>query len=207
MAKPDWINVSPQSGTGGRQVSVTAEKNTGTSRTGSFTVRTTSGLSKSVRLSQEEAPSVGTAQLYYEFSSIVNEGYDDVTGLEMGFYGTFADGSRTLKLFTLEGFLTTTDFSVSGETINVQNASEITGIYLKLVGETSDVSEVMIDGGFTFYISADGDTDVSATASGAIVGRSPHDLLCEAPLDTVTLVGTTISISCSGMTVQVYNVG
>lgn len=212
MAKPDWINVSPQSGTGGREVQVTASNMASAGvmedRSGTLTVKTTSGITKQVSVFQQGPESSGTANLYYDFSSIINEGYDDVTGLEVGFYGTFADDSRTLKLFTLEGFLTNTDYSVSNETIPVQNASEITGIYLKLVGgETSDVSEVSIDGEFVFYISADGDTEVAATASGAIVTRSPHDLLCEAPLDTVTLVGTTISISCSGMNVQLYQTG
>lgn len=53
MAKPSWASVSPSSGTGGRSVSVTASSNTNSStRSGSITVRTTSGLSKSVSLSQ-----------------------------------------------------------------------------------------------------------------------------------------------------------
>lgn len=54
MAKPSWITLSKSSGTGSSSVSVTASSNPDTSdRSGSISISTTSGLSKSVSLSQE----------------------------------------------------------------------------------------------------------------------------------------------------------
>lgn len=53
MAKPSWITLSQSSGTGGGSVQVTASQNSGSStRSGTLTVQTTSGLTKSVSLSQ-----------------------------------------------------------------------------------------------------------------------------------------------------------
>lgn len=55
MAKPSWVTCSPSSGTGSKSVNVTASKNTSSSpRLGSFTVKTSSGLTKSVSVSQEK---------------------------------------------------------------------------------------------------------------------------------------------------------
>ena len=54
MAKPSWVTLSKSSGTGGGSVQVTASENTGSStRSGTLTVKTTSGLTKSVAVSQE----------------------------------------------------------------------------------------------------------------------------------------------------------
>lgn len=62
MAKPSWVTCSPSSGTGSESVSVKANSNTGDARSGSFSVRTTSGLTKEISVSQEEkvypAPSI-----------------------------------------------------------------------------------------------------------------------------------------------------
>ena len=56
MAKPSWITLSKSSGTGGGSVSVTASSNVGGTttsyRSGSLTIRTTSGITKTVRCSQ-----------------------------------------------------------------------------------------------------------------------------------------------------------
>ena len=53
MAKPSWITLDKSSGTGGSSVSVTAANNTSTSaRSGTLTVKTASGLTKTVSLSQ-----------------------------------------------------------------------------------------------------------------------------------------------------------
>lgn len=53
MAKPSWVTCSPSSGTGSKSVSVTASKNTGNSvRRGRITIKTTSGLTKEVSVSQ-----------------------------------------------------------------------------------------------------------------------------------------------------------
>lgn len=53
MAKPSWVTCSPSSGTGSKSVNVTASKSTSSStRSGSFTVKTSSGLTKSVSVSQ-----------------------------------------------------------------------------------------------------------------------------------------------------------
>lgn len=53
MAKPSWITLDKSSGTGGSSVNVTATANTSTSsRSGTLTVKTSSGLAKTVSLSQ-----------------------------------------------------------------------------------------------------------------------------------------------------------
>lgn len=53
MAKPSWVTLDKSSGTGGGSVKVTASQNSGSSsRSGTLTVKTTSGLTKSVSLSQ-----------------------------------------------------------------------------------------------------------------------------------------------------------
>lgn len=56
MAKPNWISLSKSSGTGGGSVSVTASTNIETSsRSGTITVRTASGMTKAVSVSQAES--------------------------------------------------------------------------------------------------------------------------------------------------------
>lgn len=61
MAKPYWISVSPDFGTGGASVNVTANAAINDSaRSGEITVRTNSGLVKTVQLSQEGLPTVTT---------------------------------------------------------------------------------------------------------------------------------------------------
>lgn len=52
MAKPDWIIVSPQSGTGGGEVQITASPNGIEERNGTVTVETASGLTKTVSVFQ-----------------------------------------------------------------------------------------------------------------------------------------------------------
>ena len=52
MAKPDWITVSPKSGTGGGEVQITASPNGIEARSGTVTVETASGLTKTVSVSQ-----------------------------------------------------------------------------------------------------------------------------------------------------------
>ena len=57
MAKPTWVTLDKSSGTGGGSVKVTASRNSTTSeRSGSLTVKTASGLTKSVSISQEKVP-------------------------------------------------------------------------------------------------------------------------------------------------------
>lgn len=54
MAKPDWITLDKSSGTGGASVQVTAGANASTSkRSGILTIKTASGLTKTVSVSQE----------------------------------------------------------------------------------------------------------------------------------------------------------
>lgn len=55
MAKPSWITVTPDRGVGGGSSSITASNNGASLRSGSITVRTASGLSKSVSVSQAAA--------------------------------------------------------------------------------------------------------------------------------------------------------
>lgn len=53
MAKPSWITLDKSSGTGGGSVEVTAATNeNSTMRSGSLTVQTTSGITKSVSITQ-----------------------------------------------------------------------------------------------------------------------------------------------------------
>lgn len=55
--KPSWISVNPDSGTKAGSSNVTAMVNTATNgRTGTITVKTASGLSKFVSVSQKKAP-------------------------------------------------------------------------------------------------------------------------------------------------------
>lgn len=56
MAKPSWVTCSPSSGTGSKSVNVTATRNdVSSSRSGSFSIKTTSGITKTVSVSQEGA--------------------------------------------------------------------------------------------------------------------------------------------------------
>lgn len=56
MAKPGWITLSSNSGSGSKSISVTASENTAAARTGTITVKTTSGLTQSVHLAQDVSP-------------------------------------------------------------------------------------------------------------------------------------------------------
>lgn len=61
MAKPSWITLDKSSGTGGSTVKVTATGNvnaSGSSRSGTLTVKTASGLTKTVSLSQAGRKSI-----------------------------------------------------------------------------------------------------------------------------------------------------
>lgn len=59
MAKPSWISLSKSSGTGGGSVNVTASWNMGSStRSGTLTIKTTSGLTKTVSLYQSVLPEI-----------------------------------------------------------------------------------------------------------------------------------------------------
>lgn len=73
MAKPSWVTLDKSSGTGGGSVQVTASQNTGNSaRSGTLTVKTASGLTKTVSVSQETKPNAVTfssSQFNQTFSS------------------------------------------------------------------------------------------------------------------------------------------
>ena len=57
MPKPDWVTVDPSSGAGGGLSNITSGINTGSSeREGVITVKTASGLTKSVTVSQKAYP-------------------------------------------------------------------------------------------------------------------------------------------------------
>ena len=59
MVKPSWITLSKSSGTGGGSVQVTASWNLGSStRSGTLNIKTTSGLTKTVSLSQSILPEI-----------------------------------------------------------------------------------------------------------------------------------------------------
>ena len=107
MAKPSWISVSPSSGTGGGTVSVRCNTNTngGASRADSITVKTASGLTKTVNISQAAAnlwSIQGNVQL-------INNSGTTVTG-NFSVTVTTQD-SKTFSLFT--GYIDTNMSSVS----------------------------------------------------------------------------------------------
>lgn len=57
MAKPYWLNIDPISGAGGQKISVSSEINdSGVSRSGSFIIKTTSGIEKEISVTQQAAP-------------------------------------------------------------------------------------------------------------------------------------------------------
>lgn len=53
MAIPSWITPEFISGAGGKEVKITATANNGAARSGTLTVRTASGLTKTVSLKQD----------------------------------------------------------------------------------------------------------------------------------------------------------
>ena len=86
MAKPTWVTCSPSQGGGGSSVSVSASQNTATSqRSGSFTVKTTSGLSKSVSVQQNAAQPVQDPYIQFNggSGSIVKNGATNTLGLNL----------------------------------------------------------------------------------------------------------------------------
>lgn len=111
MAKPSWISVSPSSGTGGGTVNVRCDThtNSGAARSGSITVKTASGLTKTVSLSQAAAnlwSIQGNVQL-------INNSGTRVTGNFSVTVTTQATSvpSKTFSLFT--GYIDTNMSSVS----------------------------------------------------------------------------------------------
>lgn len=59
MAKPSWVTLDKSSGTGEGSVNVTALQNSGSStRSGSLTVKTASGLTKEVSITQQVFPTI-----------------------------------------------------------------------------------------------------------------------------------------------------
>lgn len=93
MAKPSWITLSSSSGSGSKSVSVTASENTAAARSGSITVNTSSGLTKSVALAQDTAPSCTVVLSNVIISSNF---YTNCYGLNM----SLQDSSRSYSLMT-----------------------------------------------------------------------------------------------------------
>lgn len=74
MAKPSWVTLSKSSGTGGGSVQVTASKNTGSStRSGTLTVKTASGITKLISVSQRAS----IYNIYFRGSIIIKNQISD----------------------------------------------------------------------------------------------------------------------------------
>lgn len=70
MAKPSWIATNPSSGTGGGSVNVIANRSTSSSpRSGTITVKTASGLTKTVSVSQAAYVSTVTIRWNVDISN------------------------------------------------------------------------------------------------------------------------------------------
>ena len=92
MAKPTWVTLDKSSGTGGGSVKVTASNNSGSStRSGSLNVKTASGLTKSVSLSQAKA-TVYTAEIAPGSLKVVSETTSVISGTSFSVRLCFASG-------------------------------------------------------------------------------------------------------------------
>lgn len=90
MAKPSWVTLDKSSGTGGGSVNVTAASNSSTStRSGTLTIKTASGLTKSVSISQEKAV-VYTAQISAGTLKIIPDTPGTVSGTSISVRLCFA---------------------------------------------------------------------------------------------------------------------
>lgn len=112
MAKPSWISVSPSSGTGGGTPNVICQANNGTSRSGSFTVKTASGLTKTVSVSQ--AAYISTITMKWNVTLKNN------TGL------TISLSSQTIRLSVSESYDSIQDIYIlnSGTQVRLHNGGE-----------------------------------------------------------------------------------
>lgn len=78
MAKPSWVTLSKSSGSGGGSVNVTASRNTGSSaRSGTLTIKTASGLTKTVSVSQNPS----TYTIHFRGSLIFKNRLQDLNNL------------------------------------------------------------------------------------------------------------------------------
>lgn len=139
MAKPSWVTLSESSGTGGGSVQVTAAKNSGDSRSGSITVKTTSGLTKSVSISQSSVPkySVSGAIEFYRTQNLNYSIHTYVTiGLKVGRSSYTAKNiySGTLY-FDPDVQMQQVSFS---QYLNQDSANAITGLQLTFEDEGGD---------------------------------------------------------------------
>lgn len=120
MAKPSWITLSKSSGTGGGQVNVTAARNSGTSdRSGTISVKTTSGLSKEIEITQSAAGKI-------TFSGSIQgngiEAYREVFSSSQAIMGT----STAPCSFSFDfGYSLITGSGINGSTSSPKTASGI----------------------------------------------------------------------------------
>ena len=107
MAKPNWISLSKSSGTGGGSVNVTASSNSNThSRSGTITVKTASGLTKMVSVSQAAAqPIVVNFDLPVINGLGGNKPIDDFPLGARGGRGTLSVSVENERLAHQEGYI------------------------------------------------------------------------------------------------------
>ena len=94
MAKPSWVTLDKSSGTGGGSVRVTAASNTRGRRSGNVIVRTASGLTKSIEISQNSVPNKFNWNFWVSL-----EGADSSTTVQFNNPSItiyFADGTRAI---------------------------------------------------------------------------------------------------------------
>lgn len=125
MAKPSWVTLSKSSGTGGGSVNVTCKANTGTSRSGSITVKTASGLTKTVSLSQ--AAYVSTFTIKWNVTLQNNTG------------STIRLSSQTIRLSVNESYDSVQDIYIlnSGAHVTLNNGGKQN--LVNAVGITQDL--------------------------------------------------------------------
>lgn len=140
MPKPSWVTLDKSSGTGGGSVQVTSSQNTLTSsRSGALTVRTTSGLTKSVSVVQSGIPTFSVAG-GIEFTRTDDTSYNFQCYCTVGLK-TNANQDSSVNIWSGSLYfepgvqLQRCDFSVN---LPVVSNRRITGICLQFEDEGSD---------------------------------------------------------------------
>lgn len=112
MAKPSWVTLDKSSGTGGGSVKVTASENTGNFRYGALTIKTASGLTKTISVQQDLAPCI----IHFRGSFSVNDFSVD---------GSATLDSVSVKFNTSDGGLITAFTCLpTGSGLNVEGSGE-----------------------------------------------------------------------------------
>ena len=127
MAKPSWVTLSKSSGTEGGSVNVTCKANTGTSRSGSITVKTASGLTKTVSLSQ----AANTSSIFCTWNVTIKNN----TGSQLTLH------SQSIGLFPTNSYSNSINILSSGKSISINpgagtSLGNTTGIFVDMKAST-----------------------------------------------------------------------